>query len=172
MAQVAETKVYPRMKQVLLLFALTLSLALHAQTGLKKVYDETLTPLHQIDQAVAKADSVGKRVICQVGGNWCPWCLRLADFLDRDETLRQFIVDNFIYIHVNYRPGAPSDAAKAAQDSTMLARLGDPTHFGYPVLVVLGEQGRVLHIQETGCLEKEKSYDRDKLLQFFSRWKK
>ena len=161
------------MKQVVLLFALTFfCLSLHAQTGVRKVYDETLNPLHQIDQAVAKADSVGKRVICQVGGNWCPWCLRLADFLERDEALRQLVLDNFVYIHVNYRPGAPSDAAKAAQDSTMLARLGDPTHFGYPVLVVLGEQGRVLHIQETGCLEKEKSYDRDKLLQFFRRWKK
>ena len=160
------------MKQLALIIALTFSLSVHAQTEVKKVYDETINPLQQIDHAVAKADTEGKRVICQVGGNWCPWCLRLADFLNRDETLRRIIDDNYVYIHVNYRPGAPSDAAKAAQDSTMLARLGDPSHYGYPVLVVLDQQGSVLYIQETGCLEKEKSYDHDKLLQFFRRWRR
>ena len=47
-----------------------LSVAVHAQQGgLKRVYDETVNPLEQIDQAVAKAGSEGKFVVCQVGGN-------------------------------------------------------------------------------------------------------
>lgn len=58
----------------------------HAQTPLKKVYDETINPMEQIDRALATARSSQqpKLVICQVGGNWCPWCLRFADFAATD----------------------------------------------------------------------------------------
>ena len=54
---------------------------------LKKVYDEQINPLEQIDQAVARAKAEGKHVICQVGGNWCPWCLKFADFITNDSTI-------------------------------------------------------------------------------------
>ena len=41
----------------------------HAQTPLKKVYDETINPMEQIDRALATARSSQqpKLVICQVG---------------------------------------------------------------------------------------------------------
>ena len=32
------------------------------------------------DQFIEGAKAEGKFGICQVGGNWCPWCLRFADF--------------------------------------------------------------------------------------------
>ena len=49
-----------------------------AQTALKKVYNENIDPMEQIDKALVKAKAEGKYVVCQVGGNWCPWCLRTA----------------------------------------------------------------------------------------------
>ena len=57
-----------------------------AQTT-KKVYDEDINPLEQIDRAVAEANDAGRFVVCQVGGNWCPWCLRFADFITNDSTI-------------------------------------------------------------------------------------
>ena len=86
------------------LIALFISLSVQAQTALKKVYNEEINPLEQIDQAVFKAKASGKLVICQVGGNWCPWCLRFADFITNDTTISKLINDNFEYIHVNYNP--------------------------------------------------------------------
>ena len=83
-----------------------------AQTTLPKVYDEEINPLEQIDQAVAKAQSEGKFVICQVGGNWCPWCLRFADFITKDATISKMIDENFVYIHVNYNPRKEEGAEK------------------------------------------------------------
>ena len=68
------------------LFAVT-AILLNAQTALKKVYNEDINPIEQIDQALAKAKAENKNVICQVGGNWCPWCLRFADFISRDTTI-------------------------------------------------------------------------------------
>lgn len=69
--------------------------ALGAQEKLKRVYDENVDPFTQIDSAVMKAASSGKYVICQLGGNWCVWCLRFADFISRDEDISKLIDDNF-----------------------------------------------------------------------------
>ena len=77
------------MKNLLVVLLTVFSLSSNAQTGLKKVYKEDINPIEQIDQAIAKAKSEGKFVICQVGGNWCPWCLRFADFITNDTTIRK-----------------------------------------------------------------------------------
>lgn len=79
-------------------------LTVQAQTATKKVYDEEINQLEQIEKAVAEAKASEKFVIAQVGGNWCPWCLRFADFITKDSEIAQTISDNFVYIHVNYNP--------------------------------------------------------------------
>lgn len=53
------------------LLVMILALACQAEAALKKVYNEDINPVEQIDQALAQAKSTGKFVICQVGGNWC-----------------------------------------------------------------------------------------------------
>ena len=79
------------------------------QTAPKKVYNEQINPLEQIDQALLQAQAEGKFVICQVGGNWCPWCLRFADFITNDSTINAVIQQNFVYIHANYHPNKAGD---------------------------------------------------------------
>lgn len=86
------------------LLVMILALACQAEAALKKVYNEDINPVEQIDQALAQAKSTGKFVICQVGGNWCPWCLRFADFIENDNDISKVVNDNFVYIHVNYNP--------------------------------------------------------------------
>ena len=70
------------------------------QTALKKVYNESIDPMAQIDEALAKARKNGKFVICQVGGNWCPWCLKFADFVEKNAAVNKMLNDHFEYIHV------------------------------------------------------------------------
>lgn len=155
------------MKKALLTSLMTLLVccALSAQDTPAKVYDESLDPMTQIDQAVAQAKAEGKFVICQVGGNWCPWCLKFAKFITDDEAIRQLVEENFVYIHVNYHPRKSGEAGKA-----MLKRLGNAGRFGYPVLVVLNGEGQVVHIQDSGLLEEGKSYNQTKVLDFFKHW--
>lgn len=152
------------------LFAFLLAMAVNAQTTLKKVYDETVNPLEQIDQAVTKAKSEGKFTICQVGGNWCPWCLRFADFITQDEEINKFVTDNFVYIHVNYNPRKSSGEDKAQQAAQLMARLNSPSRFGFPVFVVLDTDGKVIHIQDSSFLEEGKGYSKEKTLRFFKNW--
>ncbi len=145
-------------------------LTMNAQTALKKVYDESVNPIEQIDQAVAKAKSEGKFVVCQVGGNWCPWCLRFADFITNDATISNVIEQNFVYIHVNYNPRKSEGAEKEAQAKAMLQRLNNPARFGFPVFVVLDDEGKVIHIQDSSFLEEGKGYNQGKVLRFFKNW--
>lgn len=141
-----------------------------AQSNLKKVYDENVDPMTQIDQAIAKADKEGKFVICQVGGNWCRWCLMFADFISKDSEIMDVINKNFVYIHVNYNPRERSDEAKMKKAEAMLKRLGNPGRFGYPVFVVLDQDGKVLHIQDSSFLEEGNGYNKTKVMRFFSNW--
>lgn len=148
------------MKKILFIIALVVSLSANAQVA--KVYDESIDPMEQIDNAVADAKQASKYVVCQVGGNWCPWCLRFADFIKKDTTIAQVVADNFVYIHVNYpRKGASNE---------LMARLGNPRRFGFPVMVVLDADGKVIHTQDSSFLEEGKGYNQEKVLRFFKAW--
>ena len=139
---------------------LLLTLTANAQTALKKVYNEEINPLEQIDRTLAKAKADGKFVVCQVGGNWCIWCLRFADFITNDTTISKVIDENFEYIHVNYRSAV----------EPLTKRLDNCGRFGFPVLVILGADGKVIHIQDSSFLEEGQGYDREKVLRFFKNW--
>ncbi len=161
------------MKRLLTLTLLVTLLAwtAGAQEGMKKVYDETIDQNTQIDQAVKQAKAEGKFVVCQVGGNWCPWCLRFADFITKDEEIRRMVGDNFVYIHVDYSPATfKNDPARKQRSEKMMKRLGNPGRFGYPVFVVLDGKGNILHTQDSSFLEEGKGYDKDKVLRFFKNW--
>ena len=142
-----------------------------AQENLKKVYDETIDPLVQLDNAIASASQSRQYVLCQLGGNWCKWCLRLAQLVSQDEEISKLIKDNYKFIHVNYNPRIRNrNSAEQAKTDKLLKRLGNPGRFGYPVLIVLDGKGRVLHIQDSSFLEEGDSYSRNKVLRFLRNW--
>ena len=145
-------------------------LTANPQTGLKKVYIEDIHPIEQRNQSVGKAKSEGKFVVCQVGGNWCPWCLRFADFITNDTTISKVISDNFVYAHVNYNPRKSVGEAKAQQAAALMKRLDNCGRFGFPVFVVLDEEGKVIHIQDSSFLEEGLGYNQEKVLRFFKNW--
>ena len=155
---------------MIVLFTALFALTSNAQTALKKVYNEDINPIEQIDKAVAKVKSEGKFVICQVGGNWCPWCLRFADFITKDTTISKVIDESFVYIHVNYNPRKSEGEEKMQLAKKMLERLNNPARFGFPVFVVLDEDGKVIHIQDSSFLEEGQGYNQEKVLRFFKNW--
>ena len=142
----------------------------NAQGALKRVYNETIDPMTQIDEALVKAKTDGKFVVCQVGGNWCPWCLRFADFVEKDTAVNKVVNDNFEYLHVNYNPRKTAGDAAQQKAAQLMQRLGNPARFGFPVFVVLDEKGNVLHIQDSSFLEEGKGYSEEKVLRFFKNW--
>ena len=170
-------------RTIVAFFVILLVIGVDAQAGIlrpdgskrteveqKKVYNEDINPIEQIDQAVVRAKSAGKFVICQVGGNWCPWCLRFADFITNDTTISKVIDENFEYIHVNYNPRKSQGIEKLEQGKILMKRLNNAGRFGFPVLVVIDEEGKVIHIQDSSLLEEGEGYNQKKVLGFFNGW--
>lgn len=148
-------------------FFLSLLLSLCAASvafAQQKVYDESLDAMEQIRNAVAEAKASNRYVMCQVGGNWCPWCLRFAQFATTDSLVAPLMAENYVYIHVNY--------SKANKNLEAMRFLGNPGRFGYPVFVVLNSEGTPIHIQESESLEEGKGYNRKRVEKFLRLWNK
>ena len=54
----------------------------------------------------------------------------------------------------------------------MLASLGYPQRFGFPVFVILDGEGNRLHTQNSTNLEMGKGHSTQKVLNFFNNWSK
>lgn len=134
-----------------------------------KIYDESLNPDLQIVEAVNRASTENKFVIAQLGGNWCKWCIRFANFVKNDPEISRIVDDKFVFIHVNYNPRETDNSGSQATENA-LRRLGNPVRFGYPVLVVLDSEGNVIHTQDSSFLESGEGYDREKVIRFLNCW--
>lgn len=152
------------MKKILLFLALAASLATGASAQAVKVYDEKADAVKQINEAVALAQRTDRYVMCQVGGNWCPWCLRFAEFATTDSVVAPLMEKNYVYIHINY--------SKDNKNLEAMRFLGNPGRFGYPVFVVLNQKGEPIHIQESESLEEGKGYSRKRVEKFLRLWNK
>lgn len=144
----------------LLILTLLFSCSLYSQSN--KVYNEAIDAVEQINAAVEKAAKENKLVLCQVGGNWCVWCLRFAELAATNDTIRSVIDNNFVYIHVNYSPKNKNPKA--------MQKLRNPARFGFPVFVILDGKGQYIHTQNSSYLEQGKGYDVKKVAEFLNQW--
>ena len=152
------------MKKLLFIIALLTGMGIGAQAQAPKVYDEEIDAMEQIQNAIEEARATDRYVMCQVGGNWCPWCLRFAEFATTDSVIAPLMEENYVYIHVNY--------SKANKNLEAMKYLGNPGRFGYPAFVVLNEEGVPIHIQESESLEEGKGYSRKRVERFLRLWNK
>ena len=106
--------------------------------------------------AIASASSQGKRVIVDVGGEWCPWCHILDRFITANADVKAILDANYVWVKVNYSPQNKNEA--------LLSRW--PRVAGYPHLFVLDADGKLMQSQNTGELEAGNDYDKAKLLAF------
>ena len=124
-------------------------------------FDPARDAAKDIELAVAEAARTGKRVLVDVGGNWCGWCHEMERFVDAHADLRALRDRNFVTVKVNYSPENKNEA--------VLSRY--PKIPGYPHLYVLDQTGALLHSQNTVEIEDGKtSYDLDKFMAFLKKW--
>ena len=128
--------------------------------GLADRFDPARDPAKDVAAAVAQARDEGKRVLVDVGGEWCSWCHIMDRFFAADDEAREMRDRGFVVVKVNYSPQNKNQA--------FLSRY--PRIAVYPHLFVLGPDGKLLHSQDTGELEAGKGYDRDKMLGFLRNW--
>lgn len=126
------------------------------------IYDPTADPELQLKNAISEASSVHKRIILDVGGEWCIWCHRLDTLFIKNPDVTEFLRQNFVLVKINF--------SKENDNEQFLSKY--PKIPGYPHLFVLESDGTLLHSQDTGKLEKGKGHDRDKVMEFLKLWTK
>ncbi|WP_305806565.1 thioredoxin family protein [Stenotrophomonas sp. YIM B06876] len=131
-----------------------------AIAALNAQFDPARDPAADLEMAKVEAQRGGKRIVLDVGGEWCSWCHLLDAFMEGDAEIRRFRDANYVWMKVNY--------SEDNENTAFLSRFPEIT--GYPHLFVLDADGQLLHSQFTGELEKGKGYDRGKLFAFLKAW--
>jgi thiol:disulfide interchange protein len=131
-------------------------------TDTAKLYNPAADAKADIQNAVKQAAAAHKNVFLQIGGNWCIWCIRFNDLVTKDTTLNKYLRANFIVVHVNY--------SKENMNEQLLAGLGYPQRFGFPVFIILDDKGMRLHTQNSEYLEEGKGHSKEKVLGFLKDW--
>jgi len=152
------------MRSSFLRFLTLLFLCSAAVIGQQKrvLYHPEADAAAELDAAIAQAAKGGKHVLVQVGGNWCPWCLRLDSLTTYNPEIRDMIAKDYEFVLINY--------SKENKNLPILARLEYPQRFGFPVLVVLDSNGERLHTQDSGFLEGGGRHDPEKVKTFLRAW--
>jgi thioredoxin-related protein len=128
-----------------------------------KLYNPAESAKSALDSCIQLAKKENKHVLVQVGGNWCKWCIEFHRFVKSDNQLDSILKSSFIYYPLNY--------SKENKNLDVLASFEFPQRFGFPVFVVLNENGKKIHIQNSSYLEDGKeSYDQEKVFDFFKKW--
>ncbi len=138
-------------------------LAFSVNTIAQKIYNPSANAKNDIAKAVLQAKQEGKHVIIQVGGNWCPWCIKLHKYLKSNSEINTLLKDNYVFLEVNY--------SKENKNLDALEMLDYPQRFGFPVMVILNGEGERIHTQNTGNLEEAKAYDFKKVKSFLYNWR-
>jgi thioredoxin-related protein len=159
------------MKKLFFLAALMIvTISLKAQIGVStvkltdtaKLYNPAADAKADIAAAVKKASAENKNVLLQIGGNWCIWCIRFNNLVSQDPDLNKYLRANYVIVHVNY--------SKENTNDKLMAELGYPQRFGFPVFVVLDSKGNRLNTQNSEYLEEGHGHSKEKVMEFLKDW--
>jgi thiol:disulfide interchange protein len=123
-------------------------------------YDASRDPAADLELAVARAQAEGKRILLEIGGEWCGWCHRLDAFIREHPAVAEALTEGFVMMKVNY--------SRENRNEAFLSKY--PEIPGYPHLYVLESDGTFLHSQGTAELEEGQSYDEEALVGFLRAW--
>ena len=132
-----------------------------AAVALAGPFDPARDSFKDLAAAKAEARSSGRRILLDVGGNWCPWCHKLHAFWTAQSAVTAQRDRSFVFLLVNFSP--------ENKNAEFLGQY--PKVKGFPHFFVLDAQGVLLHSQDTGELEQEAGYSAEKIGAFLKAWK-
>lgn len=138
--------------------------AAEEKAKLPKPYHPEANAELDIQNVVKLAKKEHKNVIIQAGGNWCIWCLRFNNYVQQTPELKQIVDKNYVYYHLNWSPENKNEKIFSKYDNP-------GAKLGYPVFMVLDENGKLIHTQDSSVLEEGSGYSLQKVKDFFNTWK-
>jgi thioredoxin-related protein len=130
-------------------------------------FDPARDAQKDIQDAIVLAKKSNKRILLDVGGEWCIWCHRLDSLFIQNRDLENYLNKHYVVVKIN--------VSKENENKIVLSKY--PKVAGYPHIFVLTSYGRLLHSQDTSELEFPKNYpyrghDKTKVFAFLKKWAK
>jgi thiol:disulfide interchange protein len=130
-------------------------------SALVNIYDPARDPADDLEQAILKAQKENKRIMLELGGDWCIWCKYMDDFYATHAEILQVRADNYVLVKVN--------VSEENSNDDFLAEF--PAPGGYPHIYILDSDGTLLHSQDTVELEDGgSSYVPEVFMAFLKKW--
>jgi thiol:disulfide interchange protein len=128
-------------------------------------YSTSYSPQHDAfadgRNAIELATKTQRKVLIEVGGDWCVWCHKLDHFLHSNPDLQQQLHNTFVMLKINV-----SDDNDNAEFLKAF-----PRPLGYPHMYITDHKGKILWSQDTAEFLHNGKYSRAPLLAFIHKWK-
>lgn len=124
------------------------------------VYDVSRDPAKDLQDAIAEATRTNKRILLEVGGDWCVYCSIMDSTFQEHSQLRKVRDAYFVTMKVNF--------SKENPNAVFLSHY--PRIVDYPHFFVLDSKGALLHSQPTHSFEHGKKYNAGKIDAFLKKW--
>jgi thiol:disulfide interchange protein len=130
-------------------------------------FDPARNAQKDIQDAIVLAKKFNKRILLDIGGEWCIWCHRLDSLFVQNKDLENFLNKHYVVVKIN--------VSKENENKEALSKY--PVIGGYPHIFILEKNGQLIHSQDTGELEfpkdhPNKGHDKTKVLMFLKKWVK
>jgi len=124
-------------------------------------YDPMRDPHNDLAMAEADAAKANKKILLEVGGDWCSWCKTLNKFFADHPDLAKLRDSKFVVMKINMGP--------TNENVPFLSNY--PKIPGYPYIFVLDSSGQLLASKDTSSLENHAgNYSADEMKKFFASW--
>ncbi len=124
------------------------------------IYNEKADAKADIAAALKLAQREHKHVLLKFGGNWCGWCYKLHDCFTHEPAVADVLKRGFVLVLVD------EDTNK----ELLKKYAPDEKRMGFPYLVVLDADGKVLRDQPTDVLEEGPKHNPAKVKDFLVKW--
>ncbi len=160
------------MKKFILLFAVIMMgvSLIFAQGGSAKTvkspklvrdkFDPARSSAADLKVGIGRAQREHKRIMLDVGGEWCSWCRLMDNYFIKNPKLMKILDRNFVWIKINM--------SEENENKEFLSAY--PEIPGYPHIYVLETDGKFLFSKSTSELEQGKSYNLMRFTRFLNEW--
>lgn len=125
-------------------------------------FDETADANAAVDAALARARKSGKRVLIDLGGNWCADCRILSGLMELPE-LHRFLDAHYEIVSV--------DVGRFNRNLQIPARYGITTRLeGVPALLVVTPEGKLINGGHVSAIQDARHFTPQALADWLAQW--
>jgi len=129
-------------------------------------YDENANADITVNAAFARAKKSGKRVLIDLGGNWCGDCIVLANLMQLPE-MKSFMAAHFEIVSV--------DVGRFSKNLQIPARFGTTDRLksgGVPAIIVAEPNGTFVNQSDISALEDARHMTPQAIADWLAQWAK